>query len=143
MKNSRALLLAIAVAVVALAFVLPVAADGPAAYLPGLTSADKFPNGCVSCHSGDYSIPKEIAKIKGHPDVSKMVKSVPDGCVVCHSGKAGAKAPALAVAVHAVHFGPDAAKNTFVTNYSGACLNCHKFDAKTNVMGMKTGAANW
>jgi hypothetical protein len=142
MKNTRAFIVLAFLALAA--FAVSAADTPPAAYLPGVLQADSLPNGCVSCHAGDYSIPKELAKVKGHPDVSKVVKSVPDGCLMCH--KAGAKVPTLASVVHIVHYGPTADKtaaNHFVTAYAGSCLNCHTLDLKTGVMSFKKGAANW
>lgn len=147
MKNARTTAILVIAAVLAVASPLALfAADAPpAAYLPGILQADGTPNGCVSCHQKvgdkDYTIPAELKNIKGHPDVSKMVKSVPDGCAVCH--KEGAKIPSLAKVVHMVHFGPDATKNVFVQHYSGSCLNCHKLDVTTGAMSVKTGKANW
>ena len=150
MKNIRTMAIFASVAILALASPLAIfAADTPpAAYLPGLLQADQTPNGCVSCHAKhgdkDYTLPAELKRVKGHPDISKMVKVVPTDCEKCHTGKG--KIPALASVVHKVHFGPTAentATNHFVTGYSGSCLNCHKLDLGTGAMSVKTGPANW
>jgi hypothetical protein len=134
MKNARALLVVALVALFGLVAVGSLSAAAPAAYLPGITDTDPAPLGCVSCHTGDYAISKELAKVKGHPDVSKVVKSVPDGCAMCH--KEGAKAGTLAEMVHTAHFGKGK-DSVFVKNYAGSCLNCHSF--KAGVMGFKKG----
>ncbi|HUX39236.1 MAG TPA: hypothetical protein VMV44_15155 [Rectinemataceae bacterium] len=143
MKNARSVMVVAIALVLAVASPLAIfAADTPpAAYLPGILQADGTPNGCVSCHQGNYSIPNELKKVEGHPDVSKMVKVVPEGCAVCH--KEGAKIPSLAKVVHMKHFGPDATKNVFVQHYAGSCLNCHKLDVSTGAMSIKSGKANW
>jgi len=144
MKTVRVIAL---LAFVALAVLGVSAADKvPPAYLPGLLQADTLPNGCVSCHvkvaaDKDYTVVAELKKVKGHPDISKVVKSVPDGCIMCH--KAGAKIATLGAVVHQVHFGPDTAKNVFVSTYGGSCLNCHKLDLKSGEMSFKKGPANW
>lgn len=106
--------------------------------IAGLTAEDKLPNGCVSCHvkvsaDKDYSISAELKRVKGHPDVSKIVKSVPDGCLVCHD-KAGSKIPFNKV-IHNVHL----SKNSYyLVEFQGNCLNCHNYNADTG-MGFKKG----
>lgn len=148
MKKRRLLALAalLSVAFLAALFILTAAADSTAAYLPGITSKDDYPNGCVDCHKkesdkNDYRLITALAQIKGHPDVAKIVKKVPNDCALCHKGGSG-KAPALSNLVHEVHF-TNAAKNAFVTVYKGACLNCHQLTVDTGDMKVKSGAANW
>ena len=150
MKSSRTIALVVIAAVFAVASPLAIfAADTPpAAYLPGLLQADQTPNGCVSCHAKhgdkDYTLPAEVKNVKGHPDISKIVKVAPTDCEKCH--KDTGKIPSIAKVVHKVHFGPTAdntAKNHFVTAYAGSCLNCHKLDLTTGDMSIKTGNANW
>lgn len=117
----------------------------PPAFLPGLLQTDTTPNGCISCHQKvgdkDFTIPAELRNIKGHPDISKSIKTVPDDCRACH--RDGAKLPSIAKVVHLQHFGPDATKNAFVQRYAGSCLNCHKLDLSTGTMSIKSGKANW
>ena len=120
-------------------------AAGDAAYLPGITSKDAFPNGCVDCHTNqgegkDYRITAELAKINGHPKVDKIVKVVPKDCLMCH--KAGPKPPVFSQAMHMVHF-QKPTENPFVTVYKGACLNCHSLDLATGEMSVKSGPKNW
>lgn len=143
---------AIIAIVAAFAIAIPTAlfaADTPpAAYLPGLLQPDQTPHACVSCHAKhgdkDYTLPAELKNIKGHPDISKIVKVAPTDCLKCHTGKG--KIPALGNVVHKIHFGPTADKtatNHFVTAYSGACMNCHALDLTTGEMSVKSGPANW
>lgn len=120
----------------ALAFVAVAAIIAPSA---AFAADDKFPNGCVSCHTGDRLIPNMLAQIKGHPNVSKMIKSVPDGCAVCH--KPNAKAPELKVAIHTVHK-IKAADNAKAADVTGNCLNCHVINAK-GAIDIKLGKPNW
>ncbi len=121
------------------------AAAAPAPVLPGITGKDGLPNGCVDCHkkdgANDYLLTTALKKIKGHPDVTKIVKTVPTDCALCHKGGAG-KPPAIAQIAHEFHY-KNAATNVFVTAYGGQCLNCHSLNADTGVMKVKSAAANW
>jgi nitrate/TMAO reductase-like tetraheme cytochrome c subunit len=126
MQNQRIFVVLAFAAVAAIVMPLSVAAQ----------SADKYPNGCVSCHTGDRVIPNELAKVKGHPNVAKLVKSVPDGCLMCH--KPSGKTPSLMVAVHTVH----SVKVPSPVAFAGVCLNCHSVDAK-GVATIKKGPSNW
>jgi hypothetical protein len=113
--------------------------------LPGITTKDANPNGCVDCHidqggGKDYRVIAELAKISGHPKVDKIVKVVPKDCLICH--KAGPKPPVFSQAMHRVHF-EKPTENAFVTAYKGACLNCHTLDLATGVMSVKSGPKNW
>jgi hypothetical protein len=120
------------------------AQSADAAFLPGITSKDAYPNGCVDCHidqgGKDSRVIAELAKISGHPKVDKIVKTVPKDCLLCH--KAGPKPPVFSQAMHKVHF-QDPSTNAFVTQYKGTCLNCHSLDLATGVMGVKSGPRNW
>lgn len=113
--------------------------------LPGITTKDAFPNGCVSCHigkspDGDHRLNIDLKKIKAHPDVTSMVKVVPKDCGKCH--KAGPKPASLNAALHKVHYGREAA-SLFVKKFQGSCLHCHALNVKTGVMTMKSGTKNW
>ena len=65
--------------------------------LPGITTKDAYPNGCVDCHvapGGDKSalVTVELAKVSGHPKIDKLVKTVPKDCAtLCH--KVGERRP--------------------------------------------------
>ena len=58
--------------------------------LPGITTKDAYPNGCVDCHvalGGDKAplVTAELAKVSGHPKIDKIVKTVPKDCAtLCH-----------------------------------------------------------
>jgi hypothetical protein len=115
------------------------------AFLPGITSKDPFPNGCVDCHKDqrdgkDFRVIAELANISGHPKVEKIVKTVPKDCLICH--KTGGKAPEFNTVMHRVHFAKPA-ENAFVTAFKGSCLNCHTLDQATGTMNVKTGPKNW
>jgi nitrate reductase cytochrome c-type subunit len=114
------------VPVIVLAFAIPMFA----AAIPGLNATDKNPNGCVDCHKGDYSLANEIAKVKGHPKISK---TTPKDCLVCHkSGSKNAFGPIL----HKAHLtGTD---NHYMASYAdSACTNCHKLDKNTGIWDNK------
>ncbi|MFZ4614685.1 MAG: hypothetical protein ACOYM2_00645 [Rectinemataceae bacterium] len=102
--------------------------------IPFAAAAADAPGGCVTCHTGDKAIPTVLTKVKGHPNVTKLIKSVPDGCAMCH--KAGApKAPTLVVAIHSVH---KVAKGVKAADIKGDCLTCHSTDGK-----VKKAPSNW
>ena len=118
---------------------------GGVSNLPGITTKDPYPNGCVDCHkdagSGkDYRVLTMLAKISTHPKIDKIVKVVPDDCLMCH--KAGPKPPVFSQVMHKAHF-EKPATNTFVTTYTGSCLNCHSLDQSTGAMNVKSGPKNW
>ncbi|MBN1411589.1 MAG: hypothetical protein JW969_12145 [Spirochaetales bacterium] len=114
-------------------------------FLPGITVKDDHPNGCVDCHKKindklDYRLNVSLGKLEGHPKIDKIVKNVPKDCFMCH--KEGAKAGKLELILHKAHF-HNPKDNHFISNYNGACLNCHSFDEKTGSMPVKTGSKNW
>ena len=146
MKKKNWLILAAFLAVGLVGTILALtAAAGAAPVLPGINAKDDFPNGCVDCHkkdgANDNRLNAVLAKVKGHPDVSKMVKTVPKDCAMCHKGGTS-KAPAIAQVAHEFHYS-DAEKNVFVNVYGGQCLNCHSLAVETGIMKVKSGAANW
>ena len=144
MKSSRIFVILSFMAIAALCMSVSVAAAGTA-FLPGLTSTDDNPKGCVDCHANvggkDRRLNTVVAGIKGHPNIAKVVKNLPKDCGMCH--KEGSKVPALGVVLHKAHYGPDPAKSAFVATYQGACLNCHKLDVAAGAMTLKSGPANW
>ena len=136
--------LALAAAVVAGALVLMGQAK-PKPFLPGITVADEHPNGCVDCHNNqgegkDYRLNVSLAKIQGHPKIDAIVKTVPDSCLICH--KEGGKVSPLNVMLHKAHY-EKGAESPFVQFYQGACLNCHKLDAASGKVTLKSSAKNW
>ena len=143
MKRGRTVLLLAA----ALAFLGgAVALSAQSADLPGLTTKDDYPHGCVDCHNGlggDRAplVTAELAKISGHPKIDKLVKTVPNDCVtLCH--KVGGKGPVFNLAMHTVHF-QKPAENRFVTVNEGYCLDCHFLNVATGEMNEKSGPRNW
>ena len=120
------------------------AAEGAQPFLPGITSVDEHPNGCVDCHKNggegkDYRLNVSLAAI-GHVKIDAIVKTIPNDCMICH--KEGSKAEEIQVRLHEAHYNnPD--KNHFVAFYQGACLNCHKLDVASGEMSFKSGPKNW
>jgi cytochrome c553 len=144
-KPRRLLLILLIPAVVIAAALFLVAADNNKPFLPGVTVADEHPNGCVDCHKNqgegrDYRMNVELAKVSGHPNIEKIVKKLPDDCMMCH--KEGSKAGALNLITHKYHY-RNAADNSFIKFYQGACLNCHSVDTATGKMAIKSGPKNW
>lgn len=107
--------------------------------LPGITSDDNYPNGCVSCHSAhdgnDYRLNVGMKEMSSHPTIDSMITNVPGDCAMCHSGDA------LSKVVHKVHYS-NPSENHYV-EYYGECLNCHTFDSSSGSMTVKSGKKNW
>jgi hypothetical protein len=113
--------------------------------LSGITVADEYPNGCVSCHvkvsdDKDLRLIAVLKKVEKHPAIEKMVKTVPSDCLKCH--KEGSKAGLFNLITHKNHFS-NPQENAFVSNYKGNCLACHTLDKNTFVMSVKSGPSNW
>ncbi len=145
MNTKRVLILSavLAAGLVGSILALTAASGDSAALLPGINARDDRPNGCVDCHvkaSEDLRLNTVLAGIKGHPDISRIVKKVPDGCLMCHKG--GGKAPALGLLSHKVHFLGDAADD-FLTKDKGQCLSCHSLDKSSGNVKVKSAPANW
>ncbi|MFB6286001.1 MAG: hypothetical protein ABEK03_05420 [Candidatus Bipolaricaulia bacterium] len=126
--------------------------------IPGITSKDSHPNGCVDCHrvageNRDYRMstaiekwankgaPEEVRKVAEaswpgveltgkHPAVSGFVATqpMPQSCLTCH-GEQGSMP--LAEALHSFHF-TGGGDNHFVSGYDGRCLQCHTLNANTD-----------
>ena len=118
-------------------------ADSP--ILPGINAEDAHPNGCVDCHqkvsdTQDYRLNVELANLDGHPNVAPIMKTIPKDCSMCH--KQGGAAPQVSVFVHKDHY-KNPGENHFVTDYRGACLECHSLNIGTGEMTVKNGPKNW
>ena len=112
--------------------------------LSGITTTDEHPNGCVDCHTqsgdNDYRLSTELKNLSGHPDVTKIVKTVPKDCAMCH--KPNSSAGPLNLQVHKIHF-QNPGENHFIEYYQGECLACHSLDLSTGEMSVKSGPKNW
>lgn len=138
----------------------------PARKIPGLTTEDKFPNGCVDCHINMPDIKKDeristlmskwnknveskllkkaqaVASagvaLKGiHPPAPESLKNIPADCSACHD-KTSRSAPPLAALLHTIHLtgGDD---NHYLTIFQGECTYCHKMNVATGVWTMPSG----
>jgi hypothetical protein len=146
----------------------PASAQTTPGQIPGITSKDPYPNGCVDCHvagkTGDMRISVLMAKyatavppalvdmakasspaalasrIKGkHMAVPNVKANVPQSCMsACHK-KGSAMAPSFAQLMHTIHL-QGGAKNTYLTTHQGECTYCHKLDQKTGAWKIPSGA---
>ena len=91
-------------------------------YLPGITSNDPNPEGCVSCHKGETSLKKMLATLQ-HRNVDSKVNIVPDDCASCHKEDEGLDT--MAQIAHSMHYAAGS-KSDFVSKHQGSCLNCHQ-----------------
>jgi hypothetical protein len=121
------------------------AAQEAARWLPGILTADRYPNGCVDCHANEGDkVPAKLnvmlSKLPKHPKVDAIIKVAPTDCGMCH--KEGAKMGSLFSVVHKAHFAKKA-DSQFIKLYDGACLNCHTMDLATGLVSVKSGPKNW
>lgn len=112
-------------------------ADEP--YLPGITSNDANPEGCVSCHKGEMSLQKKLAALK-HRNVDAKVSIVPDDCKTCHKEDEGLDT--MAQIAHSMHYAAGS-KSDFVVRHKGSCLHCHQLSTGDGVVTVKSGKKNW
>jgi hypothetical protein len=144
----------------------PVGRAGQAArQIPGITTKDTFPNGCVDCHTsaspmGDTRMSTMLtkwatavdapllakakasmvdpSKVKGkHPTVPRPGANVPQGCLAACHKKGSTLAPPFVMLVHAIHL--TGAQNRFLTEFQGECTHCHKLDQKTGAWRIPSG----
>ena len=112
--------------------------------LSGITTTDEHPNSCVDCHrktdDADYRLNESLKEISGHPDITRIVRTLPNDCAMCH--KSNVPAGAISNVVHVAHYAnPD--ENHFIEYYQGECLACHALDTATGEMTNKSGPKNW
>ena len=145
MKSIRGIgvFLLLVTAVVVGALFLLGAGDGKP-FLPGVNVKDDYPKGCVDCHrdegGGHQKRLNESLAEQGHVNIEAIVKQIPKDCAMCH--RAGVAAGSIQLISHKTHY-QNAEENHFVTEYQGACLNCHTLNSDTGDMGMKSGPKNW
>lgn len=107
--------------------------------LPGITSPDDAPEGCVSCHKGAMSLKNKLAALK-HRNIDSEVKVIPDDCKSCHSEEEGLES--LAMIAHSMHYA-SISNSEFITKHKGSCLNCHMMATGSGEVTVKSGAKNW
>ena len=133
--------------------------------IPGITSKDAYPNGCVDCHvagkDGDMrmsalmttwasAVPAALvaqakaasadpSKIKGkHLAMANVKSNVPETCLtLCHK-KGSTIAPPFGQLMHVIHL--VGAQNKFLTANQGECTYCHKLDQKTGTWMVASGS---
>lgn len=139
----RALTLGIAGWAVVLAFGGGMCAGQAAAEdlpdLPGITSPDEAPEGCVSCHKGAMSLKSKLAALK-HREIDDKVQVIPDDCKSCHSEDQGLES--MAMIAHSMHYA-SISNSEFITKHKGSCLNCHMMATGSGEVTIKSGAKNW
>jgi hypothetical protein len=133
--------------------------------IPGITTQDAFPRGCVDCHTNHYEMnldarlisamqrwnskvePALLAKAQGasandaplkgkHPLVPFALKNIPAACITCHSEKS-ILAPPFAQMMHSIHL-TGGSENQFLKVYQGECTHCHKLNVSTGLWTLPT-----
>ena len=107
--------------------------------LPGITSPDETPEGCVSCHTGTMLLKNKLAALK-HRNIDSKVNVIPDDCKSCHTEEQGLES--LAMIAHSMHYAAGS-KSDFVSKHGGHCLNCHAMATGSGEVTVKSGARNW
>lgn len=145
----------------------PVPDTPPPREIPGITTADRFPGGCVDCHveypEQDLDVrlstlvdgwTREVspallelsratsrpgAVLEGrHPEVQPdALANIPGSCIACHARRAGT-APDMARLVHRVHLG-GGGESVFLTVFQGECTHCHKLDLERGAWTVPSG----
>jgi hypothetical protein len=135
--------------------------------IPGITTEDPFPHGCVDCHINRPEMNMDVristlmkqwndkveptlltkaqacapsgVKLKGkHPIVADtLLKDIPAGCLKCHS-KTSKAAPPFSTMLHVMHLS-GGEKNHFLTMFQGECTYCHKLDLSTGKWSLPSG----
>jgi len=109
------------------------------AYLPGVTSDDPNPQGCVSCHKGETSLKAMLAALK-HRNIDGKVEVIPDDCKNCHTEDEGLDS--MSMIAHSMHYA-SLSSSEFVTQHQGSCLHCHSLATGTGEVKVKSGKKNW
>jgi hypothetical protein len=141
-------------------------APPPVRKIPGITTEDPFPHGCVDCHINHPEMNMDVristlmkqwndkveptfltkaqvcapsgVKLKGkHPIVANALKDIPAGCLKCHS-KVSTVAPPFSKMLHIIHLS-GGEKNHFLTLFQGECTYCHKLDLSTGKWSLPSG----
>lgn len=123
----------------ALLLVVPIAMAAPPRSIPGITTKDPFPAGCVDCHVKEHRISvllKAPAQKKKHPPVATT--NIPASCRKCHSATSKT-IPPFAPLMHRIHFAKGDA-GEFVKQFGGECTHCHKLDKAAGKWSMPNGA---
>ncbi|TFG81137.1 MAG: hypothetical protein E4H19_15090 [Chromatiales bacterium] len=142
MNMRLAVALGSATLVVCLQFVpaAPVAgAENDVPDLPGITSPDPYPEGCVSCHKGTMLLKDKLQALE-HRSIEGKVTIIPTDCKTCHSEEEGLDP--IANIAHSMHYATGS-KSDFVIKHNGSCLNCHQVATGSGEVTVKSGKKNW
>ena len=141
-------------------------APPPPRDIPGITTGDVFPSGCVSCHLNfadknmDTRIstlligwqenvnPKLLEKAQAasaeglvllgkHPATTESLSDIPLACIECHNSMSQ-RAPFFGQMIHLIHLtgGQD---NNYMTLFQGECTYCHKLNRNTGYWFIPSG----
>jgi len=141
-------------------------APPPSRQIPGLTTPDQFPRGCVDCHVNrpDLRLDVRLSTLVGqwqtkvdsallarvrrftpaaiplkgkHPKINAATAEIPKTCLMCHS-RTSTVAPPFVRLLHGLHL-VGGANNHFLTMFQGECTHCHKLDKTTGVWSLGGG----
>lgn len=138
----------------------------PPRNIPGITTGDTFPSGCINCHLNfvdrkmdtriSTSLVKWMEKVdpkllekaqaassKGvvlvgkHPSATESLDDIPLACIECHSNMSQ-NAPSFSQMVHLIHL-TGGQENHYLTLFQGECTHCHKFNPDTGKWFIPSG----
>ncbi|RJP78373.1 MAG: hypothetical protein C4524_06575 [Candidatus Zixiibacteriota bacterium] len=135
--------------------------------IPGITTADQFPQACVDCHLNytemnmdvrlstimkgmSEKVDPELLKklqptapegvtLKGkHPELGpEAFNNIPASCRTCHSPNSKTAPPAKQM-THVIHLTGE--ENIFLGMFGGECTHCHKLDKTTGLWSIPSAA---
>ena len=133
-------------------------ATPPPRDIPGITTDDMFPSGCVNCHlnfpdrnmdtristllakwmenahpellgKAQAASPEGVILVGKHPAATESLADIPLACVACHSNMSQ-KAPVFSQMIHLIHL-TGGQENHYLTLFQGECTHCHKLNPNT------------
>lgn len=134
--------------------------------IPGITTDDMFPSGCVNCHlnfadrnmdtristslgkwaekvepkllaKAQAATPKGITLTGKHPSAEDSLTNIPRACIECHKSMSQS-APSFSQMVHLIHL-TGGQENHYITLFKGECTHCHKLNKNTGEWSLPSG----
>jgi hypothetical protein len=138
----------------------------PARAIPGLTTEDQFPRGCVDCHvnyatrnmderlstlmkawteqvepsvlEAAQAVAGSAVRLAGvHPMVETALRDIPGACLDCHRDGPGSAVP-LVPLLHKLHL-VGMGEAVYLRVFQGECTHCHKLDQSTGLWRVPSG----
>ena len=134
--------------------------------IPGITTDDMFPSGCVNCHlnfadrnmdtristslvkwtvrvepklleKAQAATPKGVSLTGKHPSAEDSLTDIPKACIECHK-RMSKSAPSFSQMIHLIHL-TGGQENHYMTLFQGECTHCHKLNTNTGEWYLPSG----